>query len=303
MRGMSDALTRLVRAPIGNVIVGTDFTRHARDAAARAAWLPLGAGCDITLVHTVPAGLPAHIEVRLSAAARGLMESAQALIEQEARRAGRPLPPVFTAIETGHPAEHLAELARHRRAELLVIGHGERRSAGERILGSTAERVVRVAGCSVLVVAAAPVEPYRHPLVGVDLSDSSKRAVELASRLLAPDVTTLDILHIYDTPYIDLLQSGGMTPAEVERYLAGIEQSSHRLLTSWIPALRELGVEPQPRLRRGSPRQVLIEEVVSHGADLVGVGHRSRSTLGTLLLGSVAEAVVRRGPCDVLVVR
>jgi len=294
---------RLVRTPLGNVIVGTDFTRHAHAACARAAWLPLGPGCEITLVHVVPTGLSPAIEARLRAAAGALLQGALATIEQEARRAQRPAPPVYTVLETGHPAEHLAELARHHRAELIVVGHGERRSVGERLLGSNAERIVRVAGCSVLVVTEQPTAPYRKPLVGVDLSDGSKRAVELASRLLAPGTSALDVLHVYDAPYVALLQSGGMSADEVEQYLTGVEQSARTLLDAWVPALRELGIEPTAHLRRGRPREVLLQDAVARGADLLAVGHVSRSTLGTLLLGSVAEGVVRRAPCDVLVAR
>jgi nucleotide-binding universal stress UspA family protein len=294
---------RTMDTPIGNVLVATDFTRHAHDAAARAAWLPIGQGCEITLAHTVPAGLPALVEASLYAAARALMRGAEATIAQEARRAGRPVPPVFTSIETGQAAENITALARHRRSEVIVIGHGERRSIGERILGSTAERIVRLASCSVLLVVDTPAAAYRHALVGVDLTDASQRAVEMAARLVAPKAARLDIVHVYEAPYLEMLQSGGMTQAEIDQYFSETEESAGRLVAAWVPALRELGVATPVRLRRGPPRRVLLEEAAAQRADLLAVGHRGRSTASTLLLGSVAEAMARYAPCDVLVTR
>src|SRR4051812_13792386 len=113
-----------MHAPIGNVIVGTDFSRHATDAAARAAWLPIGPGCGVTLLHAVHAGVTPVVEARLRAAATDLMKTARRTVEAEASRAGRPSLPVYTAIDVGPAAECVAALARHQRAELIVVGHG-----------------------------------------------------------------------------------------------------------------------------------------------------------------------------------
>jgi nucleotide-binding universal stress UspA family protein len=75
--------------------------------------------------------------------------------------------------------------AHHGRAELVVLGRHEEkeRSWRDRLLGTTAERVIRNGDVSVLVVAEPAKAPYRRPLVAVDMSQSSRLALQLALRL------------------------------------------------------------------------------------------------------------------------
>lgn len=130
---------------VGSLLVATDFAAHSREAVARAAWLPLARGASITLLHVVPVGLPDDIVARLRAIAAALMAAAESSLAAELRRAGRGDAEVYTAITTGSAAETIIERAHHARVALVIAGRGQRRSLGERLLGSTAERIVR--GC------------------------------------------------------------------------------------------------------------------------------------------------------------
>ena len=61
-------------------------------------------------------------------------------------------------------------------------------------------------------------------------------------------------------------------------------------------------VEARYHETSGEPADQLVEKATQLGADLVVVGRRNRNPL-RMLLGSVSSRVVRRAPCDVLVVR
>jgi nucleotide-binding universal stress UspA family protein len=137
----------------------------------------------------------------------------------------------------------------------------------------------------------------------VDLSDASRRAVELAIRLSNHAVSTLDVVHAVDVPYISMLARGGMSAKEIDEYVASTEESARTLLDAWIPSAKAMGVELNAVLRRGDPRRIIAHEIAERGADLVVLGSTGHSTMGRLLLGSVAEAVMRTAPCDVLVAR
>jgi nucleotide-binding universal stress UspA family protein len=288
------------RSPLGDVLVATDFTRHSHEATARVAWLPQGTRSSVTIVHALPA-VDGAIAARLHQTASALMDGARATLSAEAERAGRAGVEVLTTVEIGRPWEVVARLGRERRAELIVVGHGERRSVGERLLGSTAERIVRTSESNVLVVTRAPEGGYQRPLVAVDLSDASRRAVELTMRVVDPGARRLDVLNVCDVPYVSMLAEGGMSAAEIDRHLAETEASARNLLVSWVPRAKDAGVELNARLRRGDPRHTIVQDAIESGADLIVVGRQGHSSLGRLLLGSVVEAVVRAGTCDVLV--
>jgi nucleotide-binding universal stress UspA family protein len=280
---------------LGNVVVGTDFQRHSGDALARAMWLPVGAGSSVTIVHAI-VPVVAPIDARLDAAARGRLENARKLALAETAHAGMENVDVFTALDAGRAVEVLVERARDGRAALLVVGRGERRGVGERLLGSTAERVVRVAPCNALVVGSTPQGPYRRALVGVAATDLTPRILDAALQLVPRDGLTL--VHAFNAPFPEMsadIFAPPMPPDEVRAYLADAEKAARAELR------RHTDVEPL--LVRGDPRRVLLQQAAERGADLLVVGHHERSILGRRILGSVATAAVRGAPCDVLVVR
>lgn len=75
------------------------------------------------------------------------------------------------------------------------------------------------------------------------------------------------------------------------------------LLDEAARVLDEQGVRVLPRAVEGDPAGALIEAAREVGAALIVVGARGRSFLERALRGSVAERLVSRAPCDVLVVR
>lgn len=286
---------------LGNVVVATDFTYHAHDAAARAAWLPLTEGAAITLVHVLPPRLPGHIESRLRATADAMLSGALATVAAEQARSGQSGVDVFTAVEIGRPADVLATRVRDERAELLLVGRGARHGLGERLLGSTSERIVRAAETNVLVVASSPAAPYRRPLVAVDMTEAARGALALALRVVERGVEHVDVVHAYDAPYLPMLQDGGMAPDELARYLDALDEVARARVLEFVEKAR--GRVLGAVVRQGPPRRVIVEEAAARRADLLVLGRRGHSLAGRLLLGSVAEAVTRAAPCDVLVAR
>jgi hypothetical protein len=102
-----------------------------------------------------------------------------------------------------------------------------------------------------------------------------------------------------------------ITPGTVPREILAAEMS--RAMQSYIEkALTELGdgdsakrssVRWTVHLRQSDPTLAIVQLAVDVEADLVVVGTHGRGWLAHFLLGSVAEGVVRRAPCPVLVVR
>jgi nucleotide-binding universal stress UspA family protein len=291
-----------VRRRISNVVLGTDFQRHSHDAIARAAWLPIAPGGRVTLVHAMPLTLPHTLEQRVHGECTALMRGAEETLAAERARADGPPLETEVVIEPGRAPELLDRVVKEGFAELVVVGRGERHGANERLLGSNAERVARLCDSTVLVVGRAPKARYRRPLVAADFSAMSERALEWALRVAQP-AGGVDVVHAFDAPWVPLLRETGWTPNDLDAYLDETEARAQDQLADWSARLPDVGVEVRCHLRVGDPRRIIRQEAEEIGADLIVMGTHGRAGITRLLIGSVAESLVRTAACDVLVVR
>jgi nucleotide-binding universal stress UspA family protein len=140
-------------------------------------------------------------------------------------------------------------------------------------------------------------------LVPVDFSDSSRRALEHAVAFARVLGATIDVLHVWETPrYLppELIISGPgpqQTLAELSRTRSQAE------LEELVQSSPELtGVMGQIRNEEGIPASKIVE-VASEGYDLIVLGSHGRTGVTRLLMGSVAERVVRHARTPVLSVR
>lgn len=263
--------------PLGNVLVAVDLSASAAAVIERAARLPITAGSSITLFHVLPLPNAAAEE-----AAQGVLAASAARISELAAEGVQ----VYTALGHGTPFVEIIRRARDERVVLIVVGrHGHRTFAGA-LIGSTANHVFRKGDVPILIVSGAPDGAYRRPMVAVDLSDTSRRALELALRVIDPQAEPIEIVHSWSV-------AAGGDPEErhgtaLARFLAEFGDAAAR----WHVIVRQ-----------GDARAVILAEAARRRTDLLVLGTRGRSGLAHILVGSVAEAVVRAAPCDVLVAR
>lgn len=129
-------------------------------------------------------------------------------------------------------------------------------------------------------------------LVPVDFSTGDETVLKLATALARDSQARLVIAHVVEPP---LAYGGG------EMYYGVPEPSLHDLkemLANVKPT--DAGVSYEHRLVTGDPASAIVELAASDGADLIVIGTHGRTCVGRLLMGSVAEAVVRKAPCPVL---
>ena len=184
--------------------------------------------------------------------------------------------------------------------DLVVMGTHGRTGLGRILLGSIAESIVRHAPCSVLTVRPdAAIGPFARVLCPIDFSDSSQHALDLAADLAEADGGALSLLNVLDPPAV--YASGerlAAAAADLDRYAA-----EH--LEQWAARLAGRTKAPVTRLSRiGNPAAEILALLDEEpGFDLVVVGSHGRLGLERMLLGSVAEKVVRHARCPVLVAR
>jgi nucleotide-binding universal stress UspA family protein len=280
--------------------VATDFSVPATRALTRAARLPLAKKAAITIVHVVEAGLQRHLEQAIiSDATVGLAECVTVVREAAGRLYDRDLE-VHTAIPRGKPFVEILHRAREEHAELVVVGRRGRRRLRDMLLGSTAERVVRKGDIPVLVVAAPATSPYRRPLIALDGSRPAIAALELALKVLGSHPRTIEVVSAYDVDHESALRRAGASQDDLRKYRKDAKREARaRLDEALAPYRAHCPVKWNTVLRSGDPRRVILEQA-RRGCDLVVLGRTGQSRLAEILLGSVAEAVLREAPCDVL---
>ena len=286
------------RRPLGNVLVATDFSAPATRAVERAARLPIGPGSTLTVLHVLPPGCrPEH---RVDA--EHALAYAASVAADSAARVGRRNADIFPRLVEGTPFVEIVRSGRHGRNELIVVGrHGER-TFRELLLGSTAERVIRKGDTSILVVAAPFAGPYERPLVAVDCSDTSRRAVELAWRLADPGLQAIDVIHACEPILESTVRHADVFGEAARQFDFEAKLQAQAAVETFVAA----SDAPGPAniiLRQGDARQVIPDVAAERHADLVALGTHGRSGIAHVLLGSVAEAVIRAAGCDVLVAR
>ena len=204
-------------------------------------------------------------------------------------------------VRIGDAGREIVSFAEQIKADLIVMPSHGRTGFNRLVLGSVAERVVRLARCSVLILKSPLAEarmnwlPKRCVVAPFDFSKASERAVGLTTAFVdnprnvhlvhvLPELG-LDEANIYPDPANDELRCQRMTHAYCER-AAEISSSCLDFQT-----------------RIGDPGREIAKFAEAKKADLIVMSSHGRSGFDQWLLGSVAERVVRLAHCPVLIIK
>jgi len=140
-------------------------------------------------------------------------------------------------------------------------------------------------------------------LLGVDESPHSTAAIDFLKRLPWPKDTQVTLVSAVRPPlaaYSEVYVPGSTLSEELTQQ----EIRHHEALAARAAEqLQRAGFETRVRVVSGDPREVLISEARTLGADVIVVGSHGRSGLKKLLLGSVASHIVTHAPCSAIVVK
>lgn len=275
------------------ILLPTDFQRPANRAFKYGIMLARLLNTRLKLLHVMKLplddkGLPPDTRYARMMRTSALLELGR--LARVAKEAGVEAEPV---MDFGVPDECILRHLRQGWVKLLVMGT-EGRTGWDRLrLGSTAQTLVRQANCPVLAVhggvagdvirQTARVKLNRI-LLGTDFSSCAKQAQRVASRLAELANAMVLVVHVHSSMEDD----GRHGQKKVDRM---------------VNTLQSQGVPTEGLCRPGDPVETIVEEAGRWEADLVVVGTQGRRGLSRLMVGSVAEGVLRRAGCPVLVVR
>ncbi len=266
---------------LDKILVGVDFSPGSDAAVAQAMDVARRTGASLCLFHAGvivddPTGIPDSMAGTAAAylkIVKDQLAADRAQLEALRERITGQGVEVSHMIGDGFADTAIASAAGELGIDVVVIGTHGRTGLKRFLLGSVAERVVRMAPCSVLVVRPADSPAYRRILVATDFSPAAGVALDLAATVAAPGAT-IDLLHCWQEPW----EARAMAEPT-----AGMELVFHQ-----VEAPASEGI------------QAWIER---HPTDLVVTGSHGRRGFRRFVLGSVAENTVRHAPCTVLVAR
>ena len=205
-------------------------------------------------------------------------------------------------VEGVTPDKAILRYAEDEDIGLIVMGTHGRTGMDRLVMGSVAEEVVRHAPCPVFVVHDGDAEHHakiRRILVPVDFSEYSGPALRQAGRLADLYDAQIDVLHVvreFGFPKVYGVHSMPFTLGEVK-------DRSHEAMQSMI---KQTGCEARVNalhVRIGYPSLDILDFAEEQDTDLIVITTHGRTGLSHVMMGSVAEKVVRLAPCPVVTYR
>lgn len=139
----------------------------------------------------------------------------------------------------------------------------------------------------------------RTVLCPTDFSDVSARAETYAAALARHYDASLHLLHV--DPPMPVMAPYGEIPVDARMFEEQREVAIADLAAAGERA-RQQGISVEVTMRGGQPAREILAVAASTGADLLVIGTHGRGGVEHLLLGSVAEKIMRKAACPVLVV-
>lgn len=143
---------------------------------------------------------------------------------------------------------------------------------------------------------------FRRILCASDLSGASRRAFETAIAMAKTNRASLTVLHVVE-PVMPVIPEQYITSTTWQQVDTGARAWAERQLALLAAKGKKQGIRVRTLLRQGFAADEIVRAARSQRADLIVVGTHGRRGFSKLILGSVAERVVKIAPCPVVTVR
>jgi nucleotide-binding universal stress UspA family protein len=282
---------------ITHILVATDFSENAALALRWAMFILAGQG-RISLVHAMDGR---------AVGPKTSLETVTEEVQQHLRVAGDPARvaglEVSEHVEVGKSWNVIAGIAQKVNADLIVMGTHGQSSLGEYVLGSTADRVIRIATKPAMAVHPHDQLPQAHGtriLVAHDFSKqadaAAKFAVELLRQVGGGELTLFNVCEL-------VVGFPASSPTFDQTYWETCEADARKKLQSIAGSIQANGINVNVKTSLGAASNAIVDEAKSTHSSLIVMGTHGGSAIHQLIVGSVAERVLQSAPCPVLTVR
>lgn len=297
-----------------HVLVATDFSPPSEAALTYGRALAELFGASLHLLHVAENDFLRFTPADPQAVAAGRRRTLAARLTDHDRAALHARAIIQVSDE---PADAIVEYARSEPIDLIVLGTHGRSGLSHALLGSVAERVVRAAPCPVFTIrqpehesvvpdstkSEAVMIVLKKILVATDFSEPSDAALAYGRELARTFSAKLVVLNVTDNIMARAYGGDGFVfsdPTLQQEVEAAARKQADALLSD--EDREQLGAEAVI-LTSNTPAFAIVDYASANSVDLIIMGTHGRGAVAHLLMGSVAERVVRTAPCPVLTVR
>jgi nucleotide-binding universal stress UspA family protein len=199
---------------------------------------------------------------------------------------------VRTELIGGSPPSVIEEYAASSQVDLVVLGTHGRGGITRLLLGSVAERTLRLAHSPTLIVrqieGPGSARSVGHVLCPVNYTDVARVAFEHACSVARTFGARLTAVFAVEP------QEGYLSP--------GALRAAEEQLRAWLPVENATECQMQPIVRHGDAGEQVITLAREANVDLIVIGAQHRRFVDTTVLGVTTVRVTRHAPCPVLVI-
>ncbi|MDA1016436.1 MAG: universal stress protein [Planctomycetota bacterium] len=284
------------------ILAPTDFSQHSNGGVGMACELASRFNAELELLHV--AQNPYYFE--------GGSYEAYTIIEPEMREAAKQQLAVLPGaaweaklnvsrhVRFGAPFLEIVSHAKLNDIDLIVQNTHGRTGVAHFFIGSVAEKVVRKAPCPVLTVrGTGGGDVPKRILAATDFGQHSENALNYAVEFANRFGAELHVLHVVSDPAVSHPEIG-LSMLPLSEFREEIEAGGQRQLDEVNVSESHPDVLVRKVLRMGSTLAGIVDYAKEADIDLIVLGTHGRNALSQVLIGSVAEKVVRHAPCSVL---
>lgn len=215
--------------------------------------------------------------------------------------------PVTPVVLAGDPAGAVAEYARAKGAELVVVGQGGRRGGRFWPSGVLATDVARAVSSPTLIVPNEAVPgpdgstSFSNILCAIDFSETSLLALHQALALAQRSGGRITLLHVLEGFPHEPVYSAAAAFRTIDEYRTRVETVKSEL-RALVPAEALNWCEIETEVVSGIPHNAIVGTARARQADLVVIGRPRRTRFDRIVMASTVSGVLRRARCPVLAV-
>lgn len=275
-----------------NILLATDLSTSSENIVKNAIVLAKTFQSKITLVHVLPSDIKNEkTQLFLTEAAKNMLKVIKERIGNEGIEIEEPI------MEFGSPYDKIVKTAVAVKANIILVGSGEKAKTVPFKLGTTAKRIIQKSDKPVWVVKNDHPIKVKKILCPVDFSQTSKRALQNAITMARRFKAALTILTVYES------QSSSFLPFKDELVMEKIRVEYTENLSNFLKAFNLTDLDCTQEIHEGDPAKEILLEISKNKPDLLVMGTTGKSGLSKIIIGSVTEKVIREVPCSFMTLK